>query len=106
MMRAVPMELIMLHYLIELNRRYFKAITLMFVIVAVSLLFVTGIVRGQCISKGYELSALADSVEQQRIAMERAESSRSKILSKENLFLLANQKGFVMMSEGRTFNVQ
>ena len=96
----------MLNYIAELNRRYFKAITFVFIVLSISLLFVTGLVRGQCIAKGYELSRLSGDVEQRRIAMERIDGNRPKILSKENLFALASQKGFVMMGEGRTYNVQ
>ena len=93
----------------ELNRSkksYFKEITLIFIICIGVVIFAMGIVRGRCISKGYALSNMAEEIERRKIRIDRYEASRSNMISKEILFPLAADKGFIFMEEGKTFNVQ
>ncbi len=85
---------------------HFKEMTLLFVVCVGIIVFAMGITRGRCISKGYDLSGMAAEIEQRRIRIERSEAARSAMLSKEVLFPLATDKGFILMQEGKTFNVQ
>ncbi|GAB7140904.1 hypothetical protein RsTz2092_08590 [Deferribacterales bacterium RsTz2092] len=87
----------------EFCHRYFKLITFAFVVICASLLLATNIVRGQCTFRGVELSQLADKMELKRIEFEGIEARRTKILNKEALLSLAEQKGFVLMNERNTF---
>ena len=85
---------------------YFKETTLFFVICVGIVLFATGIVRGRCISRGYDLSRMAEEIEQRRINTDKLETVRSAMISKEILFPLAADRGFILMQDGKTFNVQ
>ena len=83
-----------------------KLATFIFAITLVILLFTMSIIRGQCISTGYELSKLTDDVEKRRIKIESLEALQARVLNKEALFNAATERGFILMNEGRTFNVQ
>lgn len=80
--------------------------TFIFLVVAASILFAVSMVRGQCISKGYELSKKAALIDQKRLDIEKAEAESSILLGKERLFRLANERGFVYKQEGKTYNVE
>ena len=85
---------------------YFKEMTLLFVLCVGVILFAMGMVRGRCISKGYDLSRMTEEIEQRRVSIDKFEASRSAVISKEILFPLATDRGFVLMQDGKTFNVQ
>ncbi|MDR0454779.1 MAG: hypothetical protein LBH05_08215 [Deferribacteraceae bacterium] len=85
---------------------FFKEITLLFVICVGIVLFATGVVRGRCISIGYDLSRMSEEIEQLRVRIDNSEASRSAVISKEILFQLATDSGFILMEDGKTFNVQ
>lgn len=80
--------------------------TFVFAVIFISLVFAMSIVRSQCIGAGYELSQLSSEVEKRRIVIESIEARQAKVLNKEALFNTAMERGFILMSEGRTFNVQ
>ena len=84
----------------------FKELTLIFILCVGIIVFAMAIVRGRCISKGYDLSNMAAEIEQRRIRIEQYEVALSSMVSKEILFPLAADKGFIFMQEGKTFNVQ
>lgn len=83
-----------------------KGATLLFLLTVCVLVFSMGIVRGKCISKGYTLSKMATEIENCRLQAERIESDRISMVNKETLFSLASEKGFILMQEGKTFNVE
>ncbi|MDR2105031.1 MAG: hypothetical protein LBP51_04670 [Deferribacteraceae bacterium] len=85
---------------------WLRGATLLFFLLLCAEVFALGIVRGKCISKGYELSTLAKSIEVKKLAIESAESERLNYISKDKLFNIASQKGFVLKQEGKTFNVE
>jgi TPP-dependent indolepyruvate ferredoxin oxidoreductase alpha subunit len=83
-----------------------KGISLLFVVCALLMLSAMGIVRGKCVATGYELSRMANTLEALRIDMEKIESDRSVVASKEQLFNMANSRGFIFKEEGKAFNVK
>ncbi|MDR2884431.1 MAG: hypothetical protein LBV09_04925 [Deferribacteraceae bacterium] len=86
--------------------RNLKLLTILTIICAAFLVFSIGTVRTKCISKGYELSRLTDTLEERRISIERIEADRSAMVSKEKLYPIAAERGFILRQEGKTFNVQ
>ena len=87
------------------KKTYFKEATVVFALVLSVLLFAMVIIRGQCINKGYELSGMASRIEEKRIDYESVEAERMRAYNKEHLFVLAAERGFVLMQEGKTYNV-
>jgi hypothetical protein len=83
-----------------------KGIMLLFLVCMAFMVFAMGIVRGKCITKGYELSRMVGTLESMRIDMEKIEADRSVIVSKEQLYPVAYRYGFIFRQEGKTFNVQ
>ncbi len=82
-----------------------KGATVFFALFLCGVLFTMGIIRGKCISKGYELSFMAQQIEDRRIELEKLEGTKLGYVNKEKLFPLASERGFIMMQEGKTFNV-
>lgn len=80
--------------------------TFIFLVMAASVLFAVSMVRGQCINKGYELSKKAALIGERKLDLERAEAESSVMLGKKRLFNMANERGFVYMQEGKTYNVE
>ena len=87
------------------KKTYFKETTVFFGLTLSVLLFSMVIIRGQCINKGYELSGMASEIEGKRIEYEAVEAERLRSYNKEHLFVLAAERGFVLMQEGKTYNV-
>jgi hypothetical protein len=85
---------------------WLKGVTLLFFLLLCAEVFALGIVRGKCISKGYELSAMTKQIEERKLSLEMAESERLNYLNKDKLFSIAAGKGFVLKQEGKTFNVE
>jgi hypothetical protein len=87
------------------QKGHIKSATAIFLLLGTVLLFSISIIRGQCINKAYELSALDKYMGQRRMDYEQIESERLRDFNKERLFVLAGERGFVLMQEGRTYNV-
>ncbi|MDR2400361.1 MAG: hypothetical protein LBD73_01760 [Deferribacteraceae bacterium] len=85
---------------------WLKGVTLLFFLLLCAEVFAMGLVRGKCISKGYELSSLAKQIELKKLTLEVTEGERLNYISKDKLFSIAAQKGFVLKQEGKTFNVE
>jgi hypothetical protein len=85
---------------------WLKPVTVLFFILLCAEVFTMGIVRGKCISKGYELSAMSKQIETRKLSLETVESERLNYISRDKLFSIAAQKGFVLKQEGKTFNVE
>jgi hypothetical protein len=88
------------------EKSWLKGVTLLFFLLLCAEVFALGIVRGKCISKGYELSTMAKQIEEKKLSLEVTESERLSYLNKDNLFSIAARKGFVLKQEGKTFNVE
>jgi cell division protein FtsL len=81
------------------------SVTFVFALLIVAVLFATQVNRMKCTNAGYYHSELTKDIDKLKLRLEKAENERLDLISKERLFPIAVQKGYVLKQEGNTYNV-